>query len=378
MIENIIPVILCGGSGSRLWPASRERHPKQFLHLTDDFSLLQNTARRALRVAGCDGGSLVTVTLRALAGEVITQLAEIDSEATRHVLCEPAARNTAAAVAFAALYVDRIFGKDAMMWILPADHHIGDESALADAFRLGLLAAKRNHLTTFGIRPNRPETGYGYIRQGRAFLGGSVHKADAFIEKPDAATASAYIEAGNYLWNSGMFLFSTNTLLNEYETHAADILKAVRAMMDNVDLPRQAVDQIYAAIPDRPFDKAIMEKSSRVAIVPCDPLWSDIGSWESLWELREKDADGNVIEGRAACHDTHNCLIQAGNRLIACAGMDNIVVIETADAVLIADRHNGDAMRALVKTLKDTGCYEVTEAVAANRNAGLFNPGNYA
>ena len=367
MNKTVIPVILCGGSGTRLWPASRESHPKQFLNLMGDYSLLQDTVTRAFRIAGGNAANLVTVTLAALADKVLAQLAGINPAATQHVLCEPAARNTAAAVAFAASYVDRTFGSDTYMWVLPADHHIADEKALAAAFRQGLEVAEQGHLATFGIHPSRPETGYGYIRLGAALGDESIRQAEAFVEKPDAATARSYLEAGNYLWNSGMFLFSTRTILEEYAVYAPEILNDVRMAMKNGRRRWEAAAHPYEIIPSQSFDKAIMEKSSRVAVVPCDPAWSDIGSWESLWELRKKDKNGNVTEGRTACYDTRNCLIQSKNKLIACAGVENIVVIETADALLIADRSNGDAMRELVKTLKNTGCPEVASQPAEAR-----------
>jgi mannose-1-phosphate guanylyltransferase/mannose-6-phosphate isomerase len=361
MTKVVIPVILCGGSGTRLWPASRENHPKQFLRLMNDSSLLQNTVKRALRIAGGNAENLVTVTLDNLAEEVIAQLSEINPAAAEHVLREPEARNTAAAIAFVASYVEKTFGSNTLIWILPADHHIGDENAMARAYNYGVQAALKGYLATFGIKPNRPETGYGYIRLGRKFSGGAICKAAEFVEKPDLATARAYLKSGDYLWNSGMFLFSTDIILAEYAKHSASILNDVRISMQLAMRPREAAMHPYGSIPSQPFDKAIMEKSLRVAIVPCDPAWSDIGSWESLWEIRRKDANGNVVEGRAACHDTRNCLIQAKDRLIACVGLEDIVVVETADALLIADRSNPDAMRALVGSLKKDECPEVTD-----------------
>lgn len=373
MSKKVIPVILCGGSGTRLWPASREHHPKQFLPLIDDFSLLQNTMQRALRISGSRAENLVTVTHTALAGQVREQLSAINPAATRHILSEPSARNTAAAVAYAAAYIKRTFGQDTLMWILPADHHVGDEEEMTAAFRHALHAAEESYLVTFGIRPTRPETGYGYIRLGRALpggviYGGAVYHADAFVEKPDVVTAGRYIAEGNYLWNSGMFLFSTETLLEEYKNHAADILEKTRLAMEGALHPAEASNDHYAVIPEAPFDKAIMEKSSRVAIVPCDPEWSDIGSWESLWEISEKDRNGNVIEGNAVCQSTRDCLIHAQKRLVACAGVENLVVVETGDALLIANRSDGDSMRSLVKALKGAGYAEMAQPTPVNLN----------
>lgn len=367
MATNIIPVILCGGSGTRLWPASRESYPKQFLNLMDDFSLLQNTVLRAMRLADVGADKVVTVTLDNMANEVVNQLSTVDFAATQHILREPSARNTAAAIAFAALYVSETFGDDALMWVLPADHHFSDERNLELALRHARRATRKDYLVTFGIEPHRAETGYGYIRLGDKFPWGAVHKADAFIEKPDITTAQAYVEAKNYLWNSGMFLFSTGVLLNEYATHADKTLKGVRKSLQVSGDPQRADAAVYGELSEQPFDKAIMERSGRVAVVPCNPGWSDIGSWESLWEIHQKDDCGNVIQGRAACHKTSNCLIQANTRLIACAGLENIVVIETPDALLIADRRNSDAMRSLVRTLKSAGCAEVTEKPGIKR-----------
>ena len=360
----IVPVILCGGSGTRLWPASREDRPKQFLSLMDDFSLLQNTMKRALRTAGAQADHIVTVTLGSLSEQVAEHLSALDPAAAQHILCEPSARNTAAAVALAAAYVQENFGEDAMMWVLPADHHIGDENALAMAFRHALKAAEDGYLVTFGIQPTRPDTGYGYILLGDKFSDGEIFQAARFVEKPNRDIAQTYLDAGNYMWNSGMFLFSAGVVLEQYSTHADDVLSAVQESLKAASVPREPDPALYAVIPKCPFDVAIMEKSAKVAIVPCNPAWSDIGSWESLWEIRNKDMNGNVIEGLAACFDTKNCLIQSESRLIACAGLENIVVIESGDALLIADRSNADAMRVLVGGLKKSGYADAMKAPA--------------
>jgi mannose-1-phosphate guanylyltransferase/mannose-6-phosphate isomerase len=360
MTEVIIPVILCGGSGTRLWPASREHRPKQFLPLIDDHSLLQNTAMRALRISGANGGNLVTVTHAGLASQVKSQLAAISPEAAQHILSEPSSRNTAAAVAYAASYIERTFGRNAVMWVLPSDHYIGDEGEMDNALLHALPAAREGLLVTFGIRPTRPETGYGYIRLGAAVKGQAVYRAQAFVEKPDRATAATYLDAGNYLWNSGMFLFSTSVLLDEYRNHAAGILKTVALAMDSAAHATAAHATHYASIAEVPFDKAIMEKSVNVAVVPCDPSWSDIGSWESLWEIGDKDHNGNVIAGNAVCENTRDCLIHAQDRLVTCAGLENMVIVDTGDAILVAARSDGDAMRSLVKTLKKDGYAEVS------------------
>lgn len=361
MSETIVPVILCGGSGTRLWPASREHHPKQFLKLMGDFSLLQETAQRALRITGVAASNLVTVTLDKLKDEVRDQMRWVHKDAGDHIICEPHARNTGAAVAFAAHYVKATFGENAVMWVLPADHHMGDENALNSAFHEGLVAAKQDYLVTFGITPTRPEVGYGYIRVGDFLMGKNTSSADQFVEKPDLETAKGYLDAGDYLWNSGMFLFSVSAALREFNDHSPDILNGVMTATEGQNAG-EADPFFYNEIPEKPFDKAVMEKSPRVVVVSCNPAWSDIGSWESLWEIREKNKHGNVLEGRVASHGTRNSFIQAKDRLIAVAGLENIVVVDTGDAILIADRTNPDAMKMMVNRLKKVGAQEVVQA----------------
>ncbi len=360
MADKIIPVILCGGSGTRLWPESRENHPKQFLRLVDDLSLLQNTAHRVQRIVNKKLTGLVTVTSSSLADKVALHLSAVNPDFRQHILREPSARNTAAAIAYAAIYVRQVFGPESLMWILPSDHHIGNESALAEAVSKAAAIAKDGYLATFGIRPYRPEVGYGYIRIGKK-IQGEAHLVESFVEKPDEKTAQGFIGTGEYLWNSGMFLFSTEKILDEYAIHSPDILEKVGEAIGGLGSAIEIAAHIYSKIPEQAFDKAIMEKSRNVAVISCDPEWSDIGSWQSLWELREKDDKGNAVKGQAVCHETSNCLIQAGSRLIACAGLENIVIIDTPDALLIADRRNGNAMRELIRVIKKQGCTEVEE-----------------
>ena len=348
--QKIIPVILCGGSGTRLWPASREARPKQFLSLVDDFSLLQNTVSRALRVSGAEPSDIVVVTLGAMADQIAEQLSAIGIPES-HILKEPAARNTAAAVAFAAAYVSRTFGDDALMWVLPSDHHIGDENALSRSFSQACPAARDGKLLTFGITPTRPDTGYGYIRAASG--GGEVLAVEQFVEKPDLATATQYLASGQYLWNSGMFLFTAGHVLAEFERLSPSILAAVKAATQAA--PTEPSREDYVRIESQPFDKAIMEKSASVAVVPSNPAWSDIGSWESLWELRDKDEAGNVTSGRVTVSNARDCLIQSKDKLVAVAGLDNIVVVETDDAILIMKKSDNDSMKDMVKRLKDSG-----------------------
>jgi mannose-1-phosphate guanylyltransferase/mannose-6-phosphate isomerase len=348
-----VPVILCGGTGTRLWPASREHRPKQLLALITERTLLQDTALRALKLCPGAAQRLITVTAAALAEDVTAQLAALDPALTRHILPEPAARDTGAAVALAALHAAAAFGPDALLLILPADHHIADEAALAEAVRRGTPSAAGGALITFGIAPTRPDTGYGYIKAGPARAGqNGVHAITQFVEKPDAGAAQNYCDAGAYLWNSGMFLARADVLLTQFRLHAPDILAATDAAVKTggTACPDPA---LYAAIPALPFDKAVMEKSSDGAVVPCDPGWSDIGSWERLWDVRAKDAAGNACRGDVVTEGASDCLIESlGGRVVACAGIRNIVVVDTGDTVLVADRTDTAAVQALVHTLR--------------------------
>ncbi len=370
---EIIPVILCGGSGSRLWPLSRGIRPKQFLKLNGNYSLLQETVLRTQKACETSMDKFVFVTLEDTGKELRQQLEELGSQYTQHILYEPSARNTAAAVAFAAQYVSKQFGDSSIMWILPADHHISDGNALKQALEETVTAAQQGYLTTFGIIPTRPETGYGYIRITDETVTGQTRKAAKFVEKPNLETAKTYIKGGNYLWNSGMFVFKTNTIIENYTRHANEIMQYVQSSMEH-DSKHPSSD-IYKKIPKVPFDTAIMEKSDKVAVIPCDMGWSDIGSWESLWEISEKDKQGNVTYGITALKDTQNCMIHAKNRLVACAGLDNIVVIETADAILIADKSNTDSMKELVAQMKKSGRPEIETFMAAEMTS---NSSSYA
>lgn len=357
--KKIVPVILCGGSGTRLWPASRENHPKQFLSLINDRSLLQNTVERAMRISGADASSIVVVTLGVMEDAVIRDLSKIDPRATNHILCEPSARNTSAAIAFAADYVASTFGVDAIMWILPSDHHIADETAMAKAFSHALPSVQDSNIVTFGITPTRPDTGYGYIKIDKPDKMGDVHWVSEFIEKPDLDTARLYFESGDYLWNSGMFVFTVETVIRQFKTFAHDILMGVRRAVET-DSKNPDMD-FYENIESIPFDKSIVENSTNVTVVPCNPEWSDIGSWESLWEIREKDENGNVLNGRAACYNSTSCFVHSKNRLIATSGIDDLVIVETEDAILVARKSDTESIKTLVQKLKEEGMQEVID-----------------
>lgn len=355
--KTIVPVILCGGSGTRLWPASRNDLPKQFLTLIDDCSLLQSTLRRALRVSGADASSVVVVTLCGMEDILRRQLAEIDEAATAHILCEPSARNTAAAIALAANYVAETFGEDAVMWILPSDHHIGRESVLAVSFQNAIQAARQGRLVTFGIKPTRADTGYGYIRTGKSDDANAALDVQKFVEKPDLETAERYVAEGCYLWNSGMFVFTAMAVLNQFRLHAPAILSGVQKSVERS--AQRPDDALYNVIQELPFDKAIMETAGNAAVIPCDPAWSDVGSWESYWDISHKDENGNALEGHAVAHNTEGCLVRAKGRLIALSGVKDLVIIETEDALLVSGKANPD-FKDLVNALKRSGAPEIS------------------
>jgi mannose-1-phosphate guanylyltransferase / mannose-6-phosphate isomerase len=362
-VSPLIPVLLAGGAGTRLWPVSRGTRPKHLATLTGDESLLQQAARRAIaRVAP---EHVVTVGARAQDFLIRHQLAAVAPGLGAHRLLEPIGRNTAAAIALAALYAMQRFSPAATIWVCPSDHLVANPAALYAALEAALPAAAAGHLVTFGITPTRPETGYGYIRIGLALAAcPHVLAVARFVEKPERAAAEAMIAEGGHLWNSGMFLFRADRILAEFAAHAPRILEgvehafaALRAMPGgSFEVPEDR----YAAIPEAPIDKAVMEHAERIAVVPCDPGWSDLGSWQALWEQLPKDDAGNATRGDALLDASANCLVHAEHRLVACAGVRDLAVIETDDAVLVADRNDGDAGRRLVALLRRDGRAEAT------------------
>ncbi len=350
----ITPVILSGGSGTRLWPRSRSNTPKQFLPLTGEDTLFQATARRVAGLA--DSGPVLTVCAdehRFMVGE---QLQEIGLPSAG-ILLEPVARNTAPAIALAALHV-LADDPDAILLVLPADHLIRDEGAFRAAVQTGLQQARDDALVTFGIAPSHAETGYGYIRVGEA-LGDGVHRIAAFVEKPDAERARQYLDSGDYVWNSGMFLFRAQAYVDALAEHAPDMLAAARAGLDGAraDLDFIRVDaDAFAASPSDSIDYAVMERVTNAAVVPVDCGWSDVGSWSSLWDVADKDAEGNWQDGDTIAVDTRDSYLQATDgRMIAALGVRDLVVVDTADAVLVADRGRVQEVKILVDALKAQG-----------------------
>ncbi len=348
------PVILSGGSGTRLWPRSRSNTPKQFLPLAGDDTLYQATARRVAALS--DSQPVLTVCAedhRFMVGE---QLQEVGLP-SGGILLEPVARNTAPAIALAALHVQ---AQDAggVLLVLPADHLIRDVSAFERAVAVGLARAQAGTLVTFGITPSHAETGYGYIRSGEELEPG-VHRIDAFVEKPDAERAAAYLASGDYLWNSGMFLFRADAYLDALARHAPAILDAARAgyarASRDLDFIRIDADA-FAQSPSNSIDYAVMEKADDAAVVPLDCGWSDIGAWSALWDVAERDADGNASFGDVIAVDAHGNYLQAAeHRMIAALGIDDLVVVDTADAVLVSRRDRVQDVKKLVDELKMQG-----------------------
>ncbi|MGE6512557.1 mannose-1-phosphate guanylyltransferase/mannose-6-phosphate isomerase [Vreelandella aquamarina] len=351
----IFPIILSGGSGSRLWPVSREHYPKQFLNLhKDDRSLLQEAAERLKNVENTNAPMVVcNEEHRFLVAE---QLHQIGFKSAQIVL-EPCGRNTAPALALAALVAQQQ-NADAEMLVMPADHVIKDEQAFADAVIKGRKLAHNGKLVTFGITPNAPQTGYGYIKQGAAMAEG--YAVEAFVEKPDLNRAQQYLESGHYLWNSGIFLFKASDYLAALAQFAPDILdacqRAYEARSEDLDFIR--VDQAaFAECRSESIDYAVMEHTQQAAVVPMDPGWSDIGAWDALHALKSSadKQNGNALHGDVMLHDTHNSLIHSESRLVAAVGVNNLVIVETDDAVLVADRHQAQDTKLIVNALKAAG-----------------------
>lgn len=353
----LIPVILSGGSGTRLWPLSRKNYPKQFLALSGDSSLFQQTVARTRKPSGIAPPIVVcSEDHRFLVAE---QLRELNVEGAS-ILLEPLARNTAPAIALAAWQAQKT-QPDATLLVLPADHLIGDTASFASAVDKALPLAEQDWLVTFGIRPENPATGFGYIKRAEP-LDKTGFRVGQFIEKPDAATAKRYVDAGDYEWNSGMFLFKASRYLEELQQHAPAMHAASKAAfakakgdLDFVRIDREA----FTASPDNSIDYAVMEKTMRAAVVPVSCAWSDIGSWDALWAASDRDRDGNRLEGDVIAIDSRNCFVRGTDRrLVAALGVEDIVIVDTPDAVLVAPRARVQDVKRLVDKIKSAGRQE--------------------
>ncbi|MEN8134274.1 MAG: mannose-1-phosphate guanylyltransferase/mannose-6-phosphate isomerase [Thermodesulfobacteriota bacterium] len=351
----ITPIILAGGSGTRLWPLSRKLYPKQLLPLLGDQSLLQQTISRLANFEGIDAPLVIcNDEHRFLVAEQLRNVSITPSA----ILLEPLGRNTAPATAVAAIHA--LSSKDApLLLVLPADHLIRNTEAFRGAVLSGVSAAKEGKLVTFGIIPDKAETGYGYIKQGEIARNLSDGESECFIvenfiEKPNLNLAMEYVENGNYLWNSGMFLFRADSFLEELQQFAPKMVKLCHKAHATLtsDLDFQRLDkEAFTACPADSIDYAVMEKTGKAVVVPVAPGWSDIGSWSALWEVGDKDPENNVTQGDVLTHDTHNSYLYAHHRLLTTVGVKDHVVIETADAVLVAHKNQVQDVKKIVTQL---------------------------
>lgn len=347
----LFPIIMAGGSGSRLWPLSRQLNPKQFLPLADaDFSMLQATIQRLAGLGAELPRLICNEQHRFLAAEQLRLLGLEKSG----ILLEPVGRNTAPAIALAALQACSEV-EDPILLVLAADHLIQDVEAFQTCIQTALPLAQDGKLVTFGIVPTHAETGYGYIEQG-IDVGVGGFKVSRFVEKPDLVTAQEYLANGSYFWNSGMFMFRASRYLEELETYRPDILAACRAALagGSQDMHFTRVDEAaFAACPDDSVDYAVMEKTADAVMVPLDAGWSDIGSWTALWDVSDKDQQGNVFKGDVLNQQSRNTYVHADNRLVATVGLDDLVIVETKDAVLVAHKDHVQDVKKIVEQLKN-------------------------
>lgn len=347
----LIPVILAGGSGTRLWPLSRKLYPKQLLPLVDSGTLVQNTLSRLQGLGDlADPVVICNEEHRFIIAEQMRAMGVTPAA----IILEPVGRNTAPAVAVAALHVLRT-DPQAVLLVLPADHLIAEPARFHEAVREASVQAEEGHLVTFGIVPTAPETGYGYIRQGAPLDGSSARKIERFVEKPDLATAEGYLASGEYFWNSGMFLFRADAVLAELERFAPSIVRACRKSLGEArqDLDFLRLDRdAFGVCPEDSVDYAVMERTDRGAMVPLSCGWNDLGSWEALWQAGDRDESGNVIRGDVVTCDVHDSYLHAETRLLAAVGLRNHIVVETSDAVLISPRDRVQDVKKIVDKLK--------------------------
>jgi mannose-1-phosphate guanylyltransferase/mannose-6-phosphate isomerase len=354
----LVPVILSGGAGTRLWPVSRKALPKPFMRLADGETLAAKTLKRALSVAG-DEAKVLTVTSRDYYFLTRDAYLEVLPEGDRFAfVLEPCARNTAAAIGAAARWVQSHYGPEAQLLVLPADHLIQNIDRFAEAVQQAQARAAQGELVTFGIYPTRPETGFGYIRAGEArndpSNAGRVFEVAEFVEKPDLETAKEYLASGNYSWNSGMFLFRADTMLNALEEHAEGVATGLEHMWQGMDDQVQPLElplAEFSELPDISIDYAVMEPAAKRSVVECDLGWSDIGSWRAISELYQSDDSGNRIRGKAVLVDSRDCYVQSEDRLVAAVGVDELVIVDTGDAVLVASNDRVQEVRQVVKRL---------------------------
>lgn len=365
----ILPVIMAGGNGSRLWPLSRQLFPKQFLKLHSDDTMLQTTVSRLQDIEHQPPLIICNEEHRFVVAE------QLRSAGLNHgqILLEPVGRNTAPAIALAAFNAINQ-GQDPLLLVLAADHVIQNTDAFTQAVHQAAKLATQNKLVTFGITPTHPETGYGYIKAGKVENNSAA--VEQFVEKPDLVTAQNYLQSRNYFWNSGMFMFKASIFLDELKQHRPDIYSACQSAMNNTssDLDFIRIDKTaFELCPDDSIDYAVMEKTAQAMVVPLSADWSDIGNWSALWDIEEKDDNGNVCHGDVLNVDSRNSYINAQDKLVTTVGLDNVVIVETKDAILVADKSKVQNVKDVVNELKAQGRSEVSEHREVYRPWGKYD-----
>lgn len=350
----ILPVIMAGGTGSRLWPMSRERFPKQFLKLYGEQSMLQETVTRLYGLEISEPMVICNEQHRFIVAEQLRQLDKLSN----NIILEPVGRNTAPAIALAAFSaIKNNESEDPLLLVLAADHVIDDTHAFQKAIMEAVSFANEGKLVTFGIVPTGPETGYGYIQRGNNIGNHNVFEVERFVEKPNIDIATKYLESGEYYWNSGMFLFRAKRYLDELKIHREDIFSACKqAMETRASDPQQDFirvgEKAFYACPDESVDYAVMEKTSSAVVVPLDAGWNDVGSWSALWDVTNKDAHGNVLNGDVFINEVNDCYINSEEQLVSVIGVKNLIIISTKDAVLVTDKSKVQDVKKIVEHLK--------------------------
>lgn len=353
-------VIMAGGGGTRFWPVSRMTSPKQLVKLTGDDVMINETIKHYEGVVGRENTFIVTNEKQAVLTDKVL-FSEVDRS---HILVEPCQRNTAPCIIYAAMTLKKLYG-DALMAVLPADHHIGNIKEYERVLNLAFdTAEKTDRIVTIGIKPTFPSTGYGYINVSeKASVGTEVHDLLKFVEKPELKVAEEYVKAGTYLWNSGMFIWKASVILDAFKKYLPDMYEAMDKIFHKLRTADEAaaIAEVYPTLEKISVDYGIMEKADGVYCIPADFGWNDVGSWDALDDVFEKDTDGNVIVGDARTVKTTNSVLfnQAGGKMIAAIGLDNIVVVETDDAVLVCDKDHAQDVKLMVEALKAEGREEL-------------------